>query len=65
MSKYNMTSINGMVYMLREELLDIEMTEDKREETDNIMKEMLKKLKNQDDELHEIAQTIENLRGEI
>lgn len=65
MNKYDMTSINGLVYKLREELLDVEMDASKKEETDNIMKEMLKRLKKQDDELHDIAQNIENLRGEI
>ena len=65
MSKYDMASINGLVYKLREELLDIEMSETKKEETDSIMKEMLKRLKNQDDMLHDIAQDIENVRGEI
>jgi len=65
MSKYYMTSLNGLVYELRAKLLDVEMTDIQRKETDKIMKEMLKKIKNQDDSLHDIAQDIENLRGEL
>lgn len=65
MSKWDMTSINGLVYKLREELLDIGMSESKKEDIDCIMKEILKRLKNQDDTLHDLAQDIENLRGEI
>ena len=65
MSKYDMTTLNELVYELRGKLLDIKMTDAQKEETDEVMKEILKRLKNQDDTLHDIAQEIENLRGEI
>ena len=59
-----MDSMNGLTDRISYEIIDIEDKE-KVKRLQEIIAELRKRLKNQDDELHDIAQTVENLRVEI
>ena len=64
MSKYQMDSMNGLIDRISFELIDIKDV-DKVSTLHEILIELRKRINTQDDELHDIAQSIENLRGEI
>lgn len=63
MSKFD--SLNGLVMKINDELSDVKMSAEKRKTITGLTSELLKKLEKQDEELSEIAEAIENIRGSI
>ncbi len=61
MNKFD--SLNGLVMKINDELSDVKMSAEKRKTITALTSELLKKLEKQDEELSEIAEAIETIRG--